>query len=281
MKKRFAYLVFIYLIVFSCKTIDIEDKKLYKKIKFKNVLSEGDNCPEKGKIYLDKKTKKKLDGKYRIKWKHHRKVYANFRNGIYNGKYLSNSKSSDRIISTTYTDGLINGLYEETYTTDSGNVWHTKSHFVKGRKYGVEEEFLNKKLYRKCNYINNMKIGKEYIFNLNNKDTLDILNYSYNKYSFKPSFSNFKFSRDEKKFLKEKGLLKELKSTYHYSLFKGTIILEGKNYYTNYSNFIGNYIFYFPTCEDDSSYIIRINNVYFLGLVDSMGLFLYELENKP
>ena len=272
-------MTFLFLIIFSCRTFEIEDEKSYKKINSEKIEY---SCFEKKTVFINKKTKKKLEGKYRMKWKYET-IYSNFKNGVSNGKYQSSSKLSDKIISTTYTDGLINGLYEEIYTDDTnddGNIWHIKSHFVKGHKHGTEEEFVNDILNRTCIYKDNLKIGKEYIFDLNNKDTLDIINYSY-KRTHKPLFSDFKFvAIDGESVMMDTEIPKYLISAYAYSYFKGTITMKGKYYYTNY--LFGHSFFHTSNsiCKDDFSYIIKINNVYFLTFESSAGL-LYKLKKEP
>lgn len=248
MKQEFSYLVIIFFIVSSCKIIKIEDKKSYKKIN-KNSLSIS-KFPCSNDIY--KQTNKKLNGKYRIKGKHITK-YGNFKNGLINGFYIKVDDANN-------------------------NLHYIKSHFIKGNKNGIEEEFFNNKLFRKCNYINNIKQGKEYFFDKKNGDTLDVVTHYYNPNYSKPNFYKLKFLNDINE---QKN--KKIELNYNHSTFIGKLKLKGDKYYMYYVPlFAFNDFFYLSNNCKKTTCIIEINNVYFLGIADFNDyLLLYELENNP
>jgi len=248
MRNLSNYLFFIFLIIFSCKTIEIEDKKSYKKINEKNIIINRDNCTSD--IYINKETNKKLNGKYRIKFGY-------------------------GTIYTDFINGLVNGKYQEIRKFDN-NLYRTKSHFIKGNKYGIEEDYFNNKLFRKCNYVNNVKHGKEYHFDKKNNDTIDVVTHYYNPNYAKPNFSSFYFSEIKKQ------EINEIRPSYRHSNFIGKFKLEGKYHYTHYSlNFEINNFFHITSNCKKITCIIEINNVYYLGIANSISLHLYKLKKQP
>ena len=249
--KKIIYLAFTFLFVFSCKTIEIKDKKSYKKINEKNIIINRDNCTSA--IYINKETNKKLNGKYRIK-----------------DKYKTIYKT---IVYASFIDGLFNGKHEKIHTFDN-NSFYTKSHFIKGNKHGIEEKYINNILYNKCNYVNNMKQGKEYRFKEKNGDTLDVITHYYNPNYTKPDFFRFYFSEIEEQ------KINEIRSRYRHSTFIGKLKLEeGNTYYSLTPGF--NRFFYLPNNCKKNTCIIEINGVYYLGIANFVSLRLYKLDKQP
>ena len=277
MKKRFTYLAFIFLIVFSCKTIEIEDKKSYKKINKKNIIIQLGRC-HRGDIYLSKKNKKELNGRFRIKQSSvygsgYTLTYTNFKNGFLNGKHLTYSKNTILLkrenTKSNYVNGLKSGNYEN-FKNFENTLFLTTVNFTNGKKNGIETKFINDSLSSKSIFIDNIKQGIEYHFNLENKlDTLDIINYKFEKKHYKPYINEFNLDKD-------------LIHDYNNSDYKGIITLEGLLPDSEYNGFFLtiNPPFYNENdknCKNEM-FLIKIGNVKFLAFNRSIFYSFHKLE---
>jgi len=218
MRNLSNYLFFIFFIVSSCKNVKIENKKSYKKINTKKLLIERGFYCYNTDIYYIKKSKKELNGKYKLK-SSHETIYANFKNGLFDGKVIKIQKNQVSI--SDYTKGLRNGKNQESFKYRKNYATNTKSKFINGKKNGIELYYENDTLERKSIFVDNTKHGKEYIFNTN-KDTIDIIDYNFQSYSYIPSSVTEILDKDQLNLIKNsfKGILK-FKGTKNSSYYEG------------------------------------------------------------
>lgn len=186
--KRIGFLLLLLLLCTSCYINKNIDSDLYTTIYPSDyIISEAEPLNLYGNvcnvtIYKDAKTKKPLNGRFKIIKYGNIKEYVYLIDGKYDGLCSFYERNRERSI-VSYDNGIKHGksIY---YDENEKKITTRIVDFAFGLKEGEEYDYEEKRLIEKRRFKKGILNGKEYLFSKNEKDTLVIFNYQ-----FKPSDS--------------------------------------------------------------------------------------------